>query len=81
MVEVAGEVFVGPEVLLPVRLVGVLRIEGRWHASLTDERDLFVAEAGDRLPNGVEIIEVGADYADVMFDGERTRLSLEGNEP
>ena len=81
VVEVAEELFVEPEVLLPVRLVGVLRIEGRWHASLTDERDLFVAEAGDRLPNGVEIIEVGADYADVMFDGERTRLSLEGNDP
>ncbi len=81
VVEVPLELFVEPEVVLPVRLVGVLRIEGRWHASLTDDRDFFVVEAGDALPNGVEIIEVGADYADVMFDGERTRLSLEGNEP
>ncbi len=78
VVEVPDELLVEPEVALPVRLLGVLRIEGRWHASLTDDRDLFVAETGDRLPNGVEIIEVGADYADVMFDGERTRLSLEG---
>lgn len=81
VVEAPEELFVEPEVVLPVRLVGVLLIEGRWHASLTDERDLFVAEAGDRLPSGVEIIEVGADYVDLMFDGERTRLSLEGNEP
>lgn len=81
VVEDPEELFVEPEAALPVRLLGVLRIEGRWHASFTDDRDLFVAEAGDRLPNGVEIIEVGADYADVMFDGERTRLTLEGSNP
>lgn len=81
VVEVPEELLLEPEAVLPVRLLGVLRIEGRWHVSFTDDRDLFVAEAGDRLPNGVEIIEVGADYADVMFDGERTRLSLEGSNP
>ena len=81
VVEVPLELFVEPEVVLPVRLVGVSFFEGRWHASLRDDRDLFVVEAGDALSNGVEIVEVGADYADVMFDGERTRLSLEGNEP
>ena len=72
--------FVEPEPLMPVRLLGVLRIEGRWHASFADETDLFVAEAGDSLPNGVEVVEVGADYAEVIFDGERTRLILEGSE-
>ena len=77
--EVPAQTFVEPEVVLPVRLVGVLRIEGSWRASLADEFDLFIAEAGDLLPNGVEVIEVGSDYADVMFDGERTRLSLEGS--
>jgi len=75
------EVFVEPEPLLPVQLLGVARVEGRWHASLlTDSDGLFVAEAGDSLPNGVEVIEVGADYVDVMYADERTRLSLEGNE-
>ena len=81
VVEDPAELLVEPEVALPVRLLGVLRFEGRRHASFTDDRDLFVAQAGDRLPNGVEIIEVGADYVDVMFDGERTRLSLEGSNP
>ena len=81
VVEGPEELLVEPEVALPVRLLGVLRFEGRRHASFTDDRNLFVAQAGDRLPNGVEIIEVGADYVDVMFDGERTRLSLEGSNP
>lgn len=71
---------VEPEPVLPVTLLGVMMIEGRWHASLSDGADLFVAESGDNLPNGVEVLEVGADYADVMFDDKRTRLRLEGNE-
>jgi hypothetical protein len=75
------EVFVAPEPILPVRLLGVLRIEGRWHASVTDEDRVFIVEAGDSLPNGVEIIEVGADYAEVTFGNERTRLTLEGTRP
>lgn len=75
------EVFVAPEPILPVRLLGVLRIEGRWHASVTDEDRVFIVEAGDSLPNGVEIIEVGADYAEVTFGDERTRLTLEGTRP
>jgi hypothetical protein len=75
------EALVAPEPILPVRLLGVVRIEGRWHASLTDEVRVFVVEAGDSLPNGVEIIEVGADYAEVTFGSERTRLTLEGTRP
>ena len=75
------EVFVAPEPILPVRLIGVVLIEGRWHASVTDEDRVFVVEAGDSLPNGVEIIEVGADYVEVTFGNERTRLTLEGTRP
>jgi len=70
-----------PPPTLPVRLLGVLRIEGRWHASLTDEFDVFIVEAGDSLPNGVRIVEVGADYTEVVFGSERTRLTLEGSRP
>jgi hypothetical protein len=69
------------EPMLPVQLRGVVRIEGRLHASLSDGVALFVVEAGDRLPNGVEILEVGIDYVEVLFRDERTRLSLEGNQP
>jgi hypothetical protein len=69
------------EPLLPVQLRGVVIIEGRLHASLSDGVALFVVKAGDRLPNGVEILEVGADYVEVLFRDERTRLSLEGSQP
>jgi hypothetical protein len=70
-----------PEASFPVRLVGVLKIDGRWHASLTDDVEVFVAAAGDRLSNGVQVIEVGADYVDVEFGDRRTRLTLEGSRP
>lgn len=70
-----------PEPSLPVELLGVMRAEGRWHASLTDGVDLFVVEAGDNLPIGIEILDVGPDYVDVLFDGERTRLTLKGTQP
>ena len=70
-----------PEPSLPVQLRGVVIIEGRLHASLSDGVALFVVKAGDRLPNGVEILEVGADYVEVLFRDERTRLSLEGSQP
>jgi len=70
-----------PEPDVPVRLLGVLLVEGRWHASLTDDVELFVVQAGDRLPNGVHVIEVGADYAELEFNDRRTRLTLEGSRP
>ena len=69
---------VDPELLLPVRLLGTMRVDGRWHASLIDGDDLFVATTGDSLPNGVQVVEVGADYAELRFDDELTRLILEG---
>ena len=70
-----------PEPPLPVQLLGVMSVEGRWHASLRDGVDLFVVEAGDSLPSGVEILEVGTDYVDVLIDGERSRLTLKGTQP
>ena len=75
------EVFVALEPILPVRLLGVVRIAGRWHASVTDEDRVFIVEGGDSLPNGVQIIEVGPDYAEVTFGNERIRLTLEGTRP
>jgi hypothetical protein len=72
------EVVVDPTPVLPVRLLGVLVIEGRWHASFADDMRVFVVEAGDTLPNGVEIIDVGKDYAEVSYNDQRTVLRLEG---
>ena len=69
---------VDPEPFLPVRLLGTMRVDGRWHASLADGDDLFVATTGDSLPNGVQVVEVGADYAEVRFGDDITRLILEG---
>jgi len=65
--------------VMPVRLLGIVLIEGRWHASLTDDVALFVAEAGDRLPNGVQVVEVGADYVELELGDLRARLTLEGS--
>jgi hypothetical protein len=70
-----------PEPVLPVRLLGVLRIEGRWHASLSDEQHIFIVEAGDSLPNGVQIVSVGKDFAEVTYRDRATRLNLEGTRP
>jgi hypothetical protein len=77
------DVFIAPEPVLPVRLVGVVRIDGRFRASLYDDNDdrLFVVAAGDTIANGVEIIDVGADYAEVSFRDNRTVLRLEGTRP
>jgi hypothetical protein len=70
-----------PEPVLPVRLLGVLRIEGRWHASLSDEQHVFVVKAGDNLPNGVQIVSVGKDFVEVTYRDRTTRLNLEGTRP
>ena len=79
--EPALEELPGLEPAFPVRLVGLLEFEGRRHASFSDGIDLFIATAGERLPNGVEIVELGADYAEVVFGETRTRLTLEGTKP
>ena len=79
VVEAQPEIFVEPEPQLPVRLVGVLMVDGRWHASLTDELQVFVVEAGERLPNGIEVVEVGEDFAELSFREQTTVLRLEGN--
>jgi len=79
--EDAPEDYVAPEPVLPVRLLGILLVEGRRRASLTDEDRVYVVEAGDRLPNGVEIAEVGTDFVAVIFENERTVLTLEGTRP
>lgn len=75
----AVEAFVEPEPQLPVRLIGVLLVDGRWRASLTDELQVFVVAAGDELPNGVEVVDVGKDYVEVSFADQTTVLRLEGN--
>jgi len=55
-----------PEPVLPVRLLGV---------------HVFVVEAGDSLPNGVQIVSVGKDFAEVTYRDRTTRLNLEGTRP
>ncbi|MFQ5744616.1 MAG: GspMb/PilO family protein [Acidobacteriota bacterium] len=68
-----------PEIAL--RLVGVLQVGGHWYASLSDGDDIYVGAAGTRLTNGFEILEVGADYAEVAAGDLRARLTLEGMGP
>ncbi len=71
-----------PEPVIPVELLGVMRVAGVWHASLIDDDgELFVAAAGDSLSIGVQIVEVGADYAEIAFGDEVARLILEGQFP
>ena len=69
------------EQFFPVELLGTIQVEGRWHASFSDGIDVFIGTTGERLTNGVEIVEVGSDYAEVAFGDTRTRLTLEGMKP
>ncbi len=67
----------------PVRLVGFmfLKEERAWTASVTDTAGLqiFIVQAGDRLPNGVEVIDVGDGYVELKLNERRVRLTQEGN--
>jgi hypothetical protein len=67
---------VEPEPSLPVRLIGIGKSEGRPVASLLGDTGVFVAHEGDRLPNGILVIDIGDDYAELEFNGRRTRLTL-----
>lgn len=68
---------VPPEPALPVRLVGIILLDGRRYASLADGDRIFVAAAGSGLDNGVQVLDVGTDFAEVMHAGRQTRLRLE----
>ncbi len=73
---------IDPEPVIPVRLLGIMRLDGAWHASLISDNDeLFVATAGESLSIGVQIVDVGADYAEIAFGDEVARLILEGRFP
>lgn len=75
------ETLAEPEPQLPVRLIGLVMVEGRWHASLTDELQVFIVEPGDELDNGVTVVDVGEDYAELSFRDQTTVLRLEGTRP
>lgn len=60
-----------------VRLVGILRVDGRWQASLTDGTEIFVGSAGSLLPNGHRIVDIGSEHVEVDTGARRVRLVLE----
>jgi len=61
----------------PVRLVGIVTVDGRRQASLTDGTDIFVGGVGTLLPNGYRIVDIGNEHVDVDAGERRIHLVLE----
>ena len=69
-----------PSPVMPHTLVGVVRTDGLFYATLVDETQVHVVIAGDLLPDGYRVTEVGMIHAVLEAGGLRTRLSLRKEE-
>lgn len=63
------------------QLLGILEMPDGRRATLKDGDALYVVGVGERLPDDVEVVAVGVDYAELEVGGVSVRLTLKDGTP